>query len=454
MKLCRNVHKRICLLLALFGTVCALPGSANGNLPPATPLAEIDLPTDETVRDLQTQIQWLRREQSKLEDEIEAAKGSVEKVSLQKELADRRLAFLAEEIDCFTRLADYYNSLLIAEEAELALLQARMDADYKVLTVRLRQLYEEGRPGLLEQFSRSDSLLSLLVEMERNGQVEEYDRLLMESMEKTLGEMADIRTRLDTLRTDRASTLAEQAVRQQLFHVQLLESGSYLQSLKGDLNRFSYYLQQAQAGEQRAHRAMDEAGAALETKLAAEGNGWLLAAKAEKLEQLAETIRGAMDAGSLQKGREHYAEGAAYIWPLAITPERAPTVLASMGFRTYQEGGTLFTDYHSGADLSADYNTAVVASASGVVLAAGFEYGCGNYIAIRHDDGSETRYAHLAEITVRAGDYVIQGEQIGSAGTGGNSSGPGCHFELWIDGSAADPEVYLIRPTLPVGEDA
>lgn len=49
--------------------------------------------------------------------------------------------------------------------------------------------------------------------------------------------------------------------------------------------------------------------------------------------------------------------------------------------------------------------------------------GYGNYVVLRHIDGSETLYAHLESYLVKAGDAVTQGQTIGGVGHTGNVMG-------------------------------
>lgn len=56
----------------------------------------------------------------------------------------------------------------------------------------------------------------------------------------------------------------------------------------------------------------------------------------------------------------------------------------------------------------------------------------GNYIIIRHDDGSEAHYWHLKKdgVLVNLGDSVQQGQAIGLSGNTGYSAFPHLHFEV------------------------
>lgn len=98
---------------------------------------------------------------------------------------------------------------------------------------------------------------------------------------------------------------------------------------------------------------------------------------------------------------------------------------------------------HPGFDLAAKTGTEVDAAADGTVVQAGPAGTYGNLVTIRHGNGVETRYAHLSATTVKAGDHVNSGEQIGNVGTTGYSTGPHLHFEVRKDGQPIDPAPYL-----------
>lgn len=73
----------------------------------------------------------------------------------------------------------------------------------------------------------------------------------------------------------------------------------------------------------------------------------------------------------------------------------------------------------------------------------------GNYVKIKHSDGTYTIYAHMAKnsITVMAGDVVDQGQVIGKVGNSGSSTGVHLHFEMKVGGdlreNRVDPLEYV-----------
>jgi murein DD-endopeptidase MepM/ murein hydrolase activator NlpD len=79
-----------------------------------------------------------------------------------------------------------------------------------------------------------------------------------------------------------------------------------------------------------------------------------------------------------------------------------------------------------------------------VALATGgWNAGYGNHVIIDHGNGFATLYAHMNSIFVKPGESVVAGQQIGSVGNTGNSTGPHLHFEIRYQGVPRDPLSYL-----------
>jgi murein DD-endopeptidase MepM/ murein hydrolase activator NlpD len=88
---------------------------------------------------------------------------------------------------------------------------------------------------------------------------------------------------------------------------------------------------------------------------------------------------------------------------------------------------------YNGVDLGAPAGTAVRAAAAGQVIiskASGWNGGYGQYIVVKHANGTQTLYAHLSANSVAAGATVAQGQLIGAVGNTGKSTGNHVHFEV------------------------
>lgn len=88
---------------------------------------------------------------------------------------------------------------------------------------------------------------------------------------------------------------------------------------------------------------------------------------------------------------------------------------------------------YNGVDIAASVGTPIVAAAGGQVIIArwgSWNGGYGNYVVIKHNNGMQTLYAHLNSIGVSQGQWVSQGQSIGTMGNTGRSTGPHLHFEV------------------------
>jgi murein DD-endopeptidase MepM/ murein hydrolase activator NlpD len=101
--------------------------------------------------------------------------------------------------------------------------------------------------------------------------------------------------------------------------------------------------------------------------------------------------------------------------------------------------------FHQGVDLRAAYGTEVPAADAGEVVFAGERGAYGNLVIVRHDNGVETRYAHLASIAVSPGATVAAGDPLGRVGSTGRSTAPHLHFEVLVNGERVDPERVAAR---------
>ena len=94
---------------------------------------------------------------------------------------------------------------------------------------------------------------------------------------------------------------------------------------------------------------------------------------------------------------------------------------------------------HKGTDFAAKVGTPIMATASGTVVESKRRGGNGNYVKIRHNNTYSTQYLHMRKRKVRKGQYVKQGDIIGTVGMTGNTSGPHVCYRFWKHGRQVDP---------------
>ncbi|KQV05440.1 MULTISPECIES: peptidoglycan DD-metalloendopeptidase family protein [unclassified Kitasatospora] len=140
----------------------------------------------------------------------------------------------------------------------------------------------------------------------------------------------------------------------------------------------------------------------------------------------------------------------------AAAPKAQSTTVAAGGYVAPVSGGTSTayhasgsswsSGYHTGVDFRASTGTVVKAITTGTVVSAGNGGSYGNEVVVKHADGKYSEYAHLSSISVKVGQSVSAGQQLGLSGATGNVTGPHLHFEVRTGpsyGSDIDPVAYL-----------
>ncbi len=126
-----------------------------------------------------------------------------------------------------------------------------------------------------------------------------------------------------------------------------------------------------------------------------------------------------------------------------INPDRTKYHLSST-FGRRSDPKTHRPAFHHGLDFAANVGYPVYATGDGVVESVHFSTrGYGNQIVLDHGFGYKTRYAHLNFIGVTEGARIRRGENIGSVGNTGKSTGPHLHYEVIYKGVPTNPFNYM-----------
>jgi murein DD-endopeptidase MepM/ murein hydrolase activator NlpD len=136
----------------------------------------------------------------------------------------------------------------------------------------------------------------------------------------------------------------------------------------------------------------------------------------------------------------------------AIQPvaHASPRITSYFGFRPDPLVGDI--RYHEGVDFAGVVGEGVFASGNGKVVKIERSFsriGYGNMVLIDHGFGHKTRYAHLNTISVRNGEKVQRGQQIGTLGNTGKSTGPHLHYEVLVLDKVVDPLNFFANDMEP-----
>ena len=138
--------------------------------------------------------------------------------------------------------------------------------------------------------------------------------------------------------------------------------------------------------------------------------------------------------------RQEFIDSFPFTWP--VLTDGALDISSGFGFRD-NVFGIEAIHFHQGIDIGGDEGDKIIATADGKVKFAGSGALSGNLIMISHNNGFDTRFAHLAEIKVRSGQKVERGDIIGIMGDTGLSTDIHLHYEIRHNDIPIDPLNFL-----------
>jgi murein DD-endopeptidase MepM/ murein hydrolase activator NlpD len=108
---------------------------------------------------------------------------------------------------------------------------------------------------------------------------------------------------------------------------------------------------------------------------------------------------------------------------------------------------------HRGTDFAAPIGTPIISTANGVVVESARRGGNGNYVKVKHNSTYTTQYLHMKKRKVKVGDFVKQGDVIGTVGMTGNTSGPHVCYRFWKNGRQVDPFKQKLPDADPINPE-
>jgi murein DD-endopeptidase MepM/ murein hydrolase activator NlpD len=399
---------------------------------------------------------------SELEDSsrvVQEAGMALAEVAHQLPLAEADVARAKGE------LAGAQAKLTAAREAVARAEAARAEAQAKVteagekveegradLDAIARRAYQRGRLGAIQDVMSAGEPDEIL---ERAGMMRSVFRYQDGTIERlTRDRLSLARTEADLVAEERAVNRAkgvaeEGEARARQITAEAESAAQRVAQLVADREAALAVAEANRVEDERAYQEAQAASAALAERIrraAAE------AAAAEARRQAAErAAREAADRAAREAAARANRPAPPPSAPEAESPRSdrmlwpAPGRLtSSYGYRVHPIFGT--RRLHAGIDIGGGMGARVSAAQTGTVILAGAASGYGTLVVISHGGDLTTAYAHMGRITVRVGQRVERGEQVGNIGNEGNSTGPHLHFEVRRDGNPVDPLGYVSPP--------
>ena len=364
---------------------------------------------EDQLDDLKEQQQQAQEEREQLEQQVADAQDDRSgKITEMNALQDK-IDLAEEELSLIDQRIALLDGQIATKEQEIEDKQAEIDANMETFQKRLRAMYENDDPTMLNVIFSSTDLSDFLVRTENVSRIAQHDRELIDSLLQAQQEIQQQKEDLAADKQDLEDTRAEQ------------------QALKDSLDADRDYLSNQVV--------------LLDSQIASSQEE--IDQLAQQEEQFAQDIQDIYDQLAQQGGSgggpsEGDGSVDGYLaWPCP----GYKGIYSEFGWRP------MFGDFHTGIDISggAIYGKSVVSAESGTVLVAHTtnDGSAGKYIIVDHGNGLTTLYAHLSAVNVYVGQTVSRGQQIGQVGSTGWSSGPHLHFEVRVNGEYQNPLDYL-----------
>ncbi|MEA2119196.1 murein hydrolase activator EnvC family protein [Halovibrio sp. HP20-50] len=139
---------------------------------------------------------------------------------------------------------------------------------------------------------------------------------------------------------------------------------------------------------------------------------------------------------------------------MAKLAEPTPTthIVSTQGDLPWPVQGSISSSFHhrdgvhyNGIVIQANQGTPVTAVHAGRVVFADWMRGFGNLLIIDHGDQIMTLHAHLQQFSVRPGQQINRGDEIGRVGVSGGQTRAALYFEVRRSGEPINPQRWIAR---------
>ncbi|MDQ6992578.1 MAG: M23 family metallopeptidase [Mariprofundus sp.] len=98
---------------------------------------------------------------------------------------------------------------------------------------------------------------------------------------------------------------------------------------------------------------------------------------------------------------------------------------------------------HSGIDIAAPAGSSIRLPLAGTVLMVTDMYLNGKTVAIGHGNGLVSLYSHMQSTTLKKGEWIKTGSEIGKVGETGRATGPHLHWGVRFNNARVNPSSML-----------
>ncbi|MDO4265634.1 MAG: peptidoglycan DD-metalloendopeptidase family protein [Eubacteriales bacterium] len=375
------------------------------------------------IEDNKEKLSEVQSEKAKVEAKLSELSALKSDAAAYIQKLDAELADLENQIGALSTQMTEKNAQIETTKQELSAAEEEEARQYASMKLRIKYMYENGSTNYIDLLLESKSLSDMLNRAEYIQKVSEYDRQKLDEFEAIRQSIADTKQRLEgeyaELEGLKSQTQAKQASVETLQADKQKELAGYNARIS-EANADIAEMQSNIAGIQAAIKAEENRIASIE---------------AEMRRQEEEARKKAEEAGKSYEVKN--IGNISFTWPCPSSGR----ITSGFGGRSSPTEGA--STNHQGIDIGASSGASVIAAAGGTVVISTYSASAGNYIMINHGGGVYTVYMHMNSRAVSEGQSVSKGQQIGTVGSTGYSTGPHLHFGIRTGGRYVNPTAYV-----------
>ncbi|MDN6626555.1 MAG: peptidoglycan DD-metalloendopeptidase family protein [Pisciglobus halotolerans] len=440
-------------------------------------LSPIDVAAD-SLDDMQQEKNELENKQTHLQEDIEQSEKTMKSLSEEKASLENDVKALQLDIDDIVRKLKQQEDKLTEAQEKIKKLQSEIETLKKLIEQRREKLAEQARSvqtdvsttDIVDMVFAAENLSDLvgrigivsqlvtanqdMVTQQANDKksLEEKETLAQKekaTIEKLKSEIEINRNNLLAQKSELDDKIVKVAEHYQMTASEkntFVEEQEVVAQQTSTLDANMKKEQERILAEERAREEKQRKAEEAAAKRAAEQEA--AARKAQAAEETANTQNSSNRQKVDKQESGHSSQHTS-------SPAPSKKSVSSSGF--IRPGGSYVTSHygyrihpitgqrklHGGTDFGG--GGTIVAAQSGTVVTAGYHSSWGYHVKINHGNGLQTLYAHMrpGSLTVVPGQKVSQGQQVGTMGTTGSSTGVHLHFEVYKNGSRVNPDPYL-----------
>ncbi len=399
--------------LMIFGIVASI-------LPTPVGAAKSSAQIKQEINQLQDKLKENQSEINKLEGQISSNMDKMEDMVAKKNIIDQQIFLLHDQVRNINEQITAYSSLIADKQTELDEATARWQALSDKYKERIRAMEEDGKLSYWSVLFKANDFSDFLDRLSMIEEIAAADQRRLTELNEAAKVVEAAKTELESEKTALEASKKDLEETSKELEESRAEADDLLKQLIAIGDEYQALLDEAERKESEVAGKIDDLEYAYDEAKEREYKEWLA------------TQKPSSGSGSAS----NTVDGVVWLLPIRYTLFSSP-----FGYRVHPVYGDW--RFHYGVDLCAPQGTPIVATRSGQVTVASYDWSSGYNVTINHMDGFATKYLHMTHYIVSPGQYVVAGQVIGYCGSTGTSTGPHLHFGVYYNGVAVNPAKYI-----------